>query len=56
MEQILSGSTGFAIIIGNNPKKLEKPCIIKGQYLSIFRVDFSCNKVLMVDPEVHPEN
>ena len=32
--------TGFAIITWNNPKKLEKPCITKGQYLSIFRIDF----------------
>ena len=30
---------GFAIIPWNNPKKLEKPCITKGQYLAIFRVD-----------------
>ena len=33
---------GFAIITWNNPlkslKKLEKPCITKGKYLSIFRV------------------
>ena len=28
--------TGFAIIPSNNPKKLEKPCITKGQYLAIF--------------------
>ena len=43
---------GFAIITWNNPKKLEKPCITKGQYLSIFRGPiFPCNKVLMVDPE-----
>ena len=32
--------TGFAITTWNNPKKLEKPCITKGKYLSIFRVDF----------------
>ena len=32
--------SGFAIIPWNNPKKLEKPCITKGQYLEIFRVDF----------------
>ena len=30
----------FAIITWNNPKKLEKPYITKGQYLSIFRLDF----------------
>ena len=43
--------TGFAIISWNNPKKLEKPWITKGQYLAIFRVDFIMyrNKVLMVD-------
>ena len=30
----------FAVITWNSPKQLEKPCITKGQYLSIFRVDF----------------
>ena len=37
-------------------KKLEKPCITKGQYLSIsiLGLIFSCNKVLMVDPEITP--
>ena len=32
--------TGSAVITWNNPKKLEKPCITKGQYVSIFRVDY----------------
>ena len=44
-------STGFAIITWNNPKKLEKPCITNGHFLSTFRVIFSCNKVLRVDPD-----
>ncbi len=33
------GNSGFAIIPWNNPKKLEKPWITKGQHLAIFRVD-----------------
>ncbi len=44
--------SGFAIIPWNNPKKLEKPYITKGQDLAIFiRLILSGNKVLMVDPE-----
>ena len=43
---------GFAIITWKNPKILEKPCITKGlatcQFLGLI---FSCNKVIMVDPE-----
>ena len=45
---------GFAIIPLNNPKKLQKPWITKGQYLALFRVHLSCNKVLMVDPGYLP--
>ena len=36
---MMAVTTGFAIIPWNNPKKLEKPCITKEQYLAIFRVD-----------------
>ena len=36
----LGRQSGFAIITWNNPKKLEKTWITKGQYLAIFRVDF----------------
>ena len=38
--QFPGSKTGFAIITGNNPTKLERPWITKGQYLAIFRVDF----------------
>ena len=44
---ITAKKTGFAIITWNNPKQLEKPCITKGEYLSIFGVDFP--EVIMVD-------
>ena len=49
---IVNVLAGFATTTWNNPRQLEKPCITKGQYLSIFRVDFlrfSCNKVMMVE-------
>lgn len=46
------GYTGFAIIIWNNPKKLDKPCISKVDNIYHFLgLMFSCNfRWLQVDP------
>ena len=57
--------TGFAIITSNNPKHLEKSCITKGQYLSIFRGDYGGPRVMMSfstswtkgsSISIHPQN
>ena len=49
--------TGCAIIPWNNPKKLEKPWVTKGQYLAIFRVDFIMKQGAYGGPRyIAPEN
>ena len=55
--RIRGGSHVDPTITWNNPKKLEKPCITKGEYLSIFGGPiFPCNKVIMVDPQIHSKS
>ena len=57
IEQILWGSTGFAIIVWNNPKKnWRNPASSRDSTCQSLGLILSCNKVLMVDPKIHPEN